>query len=50
MKIKQLKNAELEKIQGGEVATIWVALGISSLVIFICGVIEGITNPTRCNQ
>jgi len=38
----------LDKIKGGAISTIWVALGISALIIFLCGVIEGITNPERC--
>ena len=43
--IKNLSTGELEKVKGGGI-TILGSLGIAALVIFICGVIEGITNPT----
>ena len=47
----KLKEENLEKIKGGEGITtgIWIGLAITAAVIFISGVIEGITNPGRCN-
>ena len=49
--IKKLNEENLENIKGGEGITtgIWIGLAISAAVIFISGVIEGITNPERCN-
>jgi hypothetical protein len=51
IKIKKLNEDRLEKIKGGEgIATgVWIGLAITAAVIFISGVIEGITNPERCN-
>ncbi len=42
-----INNYELEKITGGISALGIVA--IAALIIFISGVIEGFTNPGRCN-
>lgn len=44
----QLNCLELDDIRGG---TNYVMLGIviTAVVVFISGVIEGITNPGRCN-
>lgn len=48
--MKVVENNELEKIKGGEVMTaVWIGLAVTAIVIFISGVIEGITNPERCN-
>lgn len=46
--IKNLSTGELEKVKGGGI-TVLGGLGIAALVIFICGVIEGITNPKECS-
>ena len=45
--IKNLSINELEKVKGGGI-TLLGSLGIAALVIFVCGVIEGITNPKEC--
>ena len=49
--MSKLNEENLENIKGGEgIATgIWIGLAISAAVVFISGVIEGITNPERCN-
>lgn len=49
--MKRLNEERLEKIKGGEgiAAAIWIGIAISAGVIFISGIIEGITNPGRCN-
>ena len=44
--IKKQSKQELEKIYGGFSA--WVGIGISALVVFLSGVLEGITNPDKC--
>lgn len=50
VKIKAVENENLEKIKGGEgITTVWIGLAVTAIVIFISGVIEGITNPERCN-
>jgi len=46
--IRNLTVKELESIKGGEGFTIWMGLGIAALIIFLSGVIEGITNPEAC--
>ena len=42
-----INNYELEKITGG-ISALGI-VGIAALIIFISGVIEGFTNPGRCN-
>lgn len=50
VKIKAVENEKLEKIKGGEaISAVWIGLAVTAIVIFISGVIEGITNPERCN-
>lgn len=49
IKIEKLTDNEMNKLRGGEGMTLWIALGISALVVFISGVFEGITNPSHCN-
>ena len=48
--MKKLDIEQLEKIKGGEGITIWTGLLITAIIIFISGVIEGITNPSKCNE
>lgn len=47
----KLSEENLENIKGGEgiAAAVWIGFAITAAVIFISGVIEGITNPERCN-
>ena len=48
--MKVVENDKLEKVKGGEgIAAVWIGLAVTAIVIFISGVIEGITNPERCN-
>lgn len=49
IKIKKISDDELEKIKGGSAAAIWIGLAVTAVVVFLSGVIEGITNPERCN-
>jgi hypothetical protein len=51
IKIQILNTDNLEKIQGGATITtgIWVGIIISAIVVFLSGVIDGITNPDKCN-
>ena len=46
--IKIIDNEDLEKIKGGEAMTVWMGIAIATIVIFLSGVIEGITNPSSC--
>ena len=48
--MKKLNDLELEKIKGGEaISAVWIGLAVAAIVVFISGVIEGITNPEKCN-
>lgn len=47
--IEIIKDPELEKIKGGATITVWTGVIITAIVIFLSGVIEGITNPKSCN-
>lgn len=47
--INSIEEKELEKIKGGEAITIWTGIVVTAITVFISGIIEGITNPGRCN-
>ena len=44
--MKEVSRKELEKITGG--FSVWVGIGIAAAVVFLSGVLEGITNPDKC--
>jgi len=49
--MSRIDNQELEKIKGGEgVAAVWIGIAVASAIIFISGVIQGITNPSKCGS
>lgn len=48
MKMTKIKQEELDKIKGGTSITIWTGMAIAAIVIFLSGVIEGLTNPGEC--
>lgn len=49
--LKEIKEEKLDTIKGGmSVSPVWIGIGIAALVVFISGVIEGITNPGRCSK
>lgn len=39
---------ELDKVRGG--VSGWVVVGIATVVIFLAGVVEGITSPNPCQK
>lgn len=45
--MKALTSKELENVVGG--ADCLVGVAIAAIVVFLSGVIDGITNPGRCN-
>ncbi|MBQ9019284.1 MAG: hypothetical protein IJ097_03100 [Bacilli bacterium] len=46
----KIEEEKLEKIKGGEgVSAVWIGIAVASLIIFLSGVIEGLTNPEKCN-
>jgi len=45
--MEKIKEKELKNIKGG--ISIWGILGISALVTFLSGVIDGIARPGKCN-
>lgn len=45
--MKTLNEKELEKITGG--FSVWMGIGIAAVVVFLSGVLEGITNPNKCH-
>lgn len=46
--MEKLDNKKLANIKGGFTMNGWTFLGIAAAIVFISGVIEGITNPERC--
>ncbi len=48
--MKKIESTELEKIKGGEaISAVWIGIAVAAVLVFISGVIEGITNPEKCN-
>lgn len=47
--ITNISNKDLEKIKGGATITVGTGLLIATVIVFISGIIEGITNPERCH-
>lgn len=47
-KIKKLDEQQLESIKGGAVPYVWIGIAIATFLIFLSGVIDGITNPKEC--
>lgn len=45
--MKKLNDEELTQINGGFSG--WVVAGISILVTFVAGIIDGIARPRKCN-
>lgn len=45
--MERLNNCELEKVTGGSV---WTGIAVAAIVVFLSGVLEGFTNPGRCNN
>ena len=48
--MEKLTDNQLSNNKGGFTMNVWMALGIASLVVFLSGVFEGITNPDRCRS
>jgi len=44
--MRHLNNESLERITGG--LSTWAAIGISAIVIFLAGVVDGIVHPNKC--
>lgn len=47
--MKTIESLELENLKGGGIS-VWAGVGIAAIVVFLAGVVEGITNPNRCHQ
>ena len=43
--IIKLDDLQLENISGGAVPYVWIGIAISAAIIFISGIIEGLTKP-----
>ena len=46
--IRKIDEKELENIKGGAALSVWTGIAIAAIIIFISGIIEGITNPQKC--
>ena len=47
--MKLIKLDELDSIKGGGVPPVLVIVAVSAFIVFLAGVIDGITNPEKCN-
>lgn len=50
IRIRTILNEELETIKGGTSFSVWTGMIITTIVIFVSGLIEGITNPSKCGE
>ncbi len=46
--MEEIKTKDLENITGG--FSVWMGVGIAAIVVFLAGVLEGITNPNKCGH
>lgn len=44
--MKKINKKSLERIMGGFSA--WAALGITAVVVFLAGTINGVVHPNKC--
>lgn len=44
----QIQSDELDKVVGG--GSVWIGVAVAAVIVFLSGVIEGITNPGRCGE
>lgn len=47
--MKLINDKELDSIKGGGVPPVVVIIVVSAVIVFLAGVIDGITNPEKCN-
>ncbi len=49
--MSKIEENKLDTISGGMTTTaaVLIGVGVTALVVFLSGLIEGITNPERCN-
>ena len=50
IRIRTILNKDLETIKGGTSVSVWTGIIVSAIVIFVSGLIEGITNPSKCGE
>ncbi len=50
IRIRTILNEELESIKGGTSFSVWTGIIVSTIVIFGSGLIEGLTNPSKCGE
>lgn len=43
----EVSNEELKQVEGG--IGVWIAAGITALVIFIAGIVDGFVRPLECH-
>lgn len=46
--IKIISSELLDTIKGVSSVPVWTGIAIAALIVFLSGVIEGITNPRGC--
>lgn len=46
--MESVSYCELDKVRGG--VSGWVVVGIVAVVVFLAGVLEGITSPNPCQK
>lgn len=49
IKIKKISDENLEKINGGGSAAIWIGIAITAITVFLSGIVDGVTNPKSCD-
>lgn len=49
MHMERISDEQLETINGGGSAAIWIGLAITAITVFLSGIVDGITNPKSCD-
>lgn len=47
--MQKMKLNELEDVKGGQIGFLAI-VGISALVVFVAGIVEGIVSPRKCER
>lgn len=45
--MKKVVDSELNKVTGG--ISVWGGIAIAAAIVFFSGIVEGFTNPGRCD-
>ena len=47
--VKEADN-QLVEIKGGTVPYVWIGIAVAAVIVFLSGIIDGISNPKGCES